>query len=161
VARRSRARVLASVERALRIEVLSPDDRAAWENAVRAFRGARAAIDSDAANDWKLPADALAKAADARKQREAELRSALEKAMVVAKAPKKVDEVFSGDLELAMFPTRTGWLGFATTDAGAIAYPRRPARRAKTSRRHCSSLRPHASRRRGACACARTARGAR
>jgi hypothetical protein len=66
VARRSRTRVLASVERSSRIELLAAGERARWEAALRSYRSAREAIDAEAANDWKLPADALARTTAAR-----------------------------------------------------------------------------------------------
>ncbi len=127
VARRSRTRVLASVERTSRIEELSSADRARWEAAVRAYRAAREAIDADAASDWKLPSDALARANDARKQREQELHAALESAMAVltratrdgdagasvATTPRTTERIAPGDLELVIHPGARDWVVFA------------------------------------------------
>ena len=121
VARRSRTRVLASVERALRIELLSGGDRAKWEIAVRAYRGAREAIDAEAAGDWKLPADALARATEARQERERALRASLESAMAVLThgSPDQAagageEPALAGDLEIVVHPGKTGWIAFAT-----------------------------------------------
>ena len=120
VARRSRTRVLASVERSLRIEELSSGDRARWEAAVRAFRSAREAIDADAASDWKLPADALRRAMEVRKQREQELHVALESAMAVLTRAARADAeaaqkepIAAGDLELVIHPGTKDWIVFA------------------------------------------------
>lgn len=121
VARRSRTRVLASVERGLRIERLAPQDRARWEAAVHAYRAARDAIDNEAASDWKLAADALAKVTAARKERETALRVALESAMAViaesgaaepSAAPKP------GDLDLVIHPGRKTFHAFAVDAEG-------------------------------------------
>lgn len=127
VARRSRTRVLASVERALRIELLGVEDRARWENAVRSYRSAREAIDAEAAGDWKLPADALARTTEARKEREHALRVSLEGAMAVLTrasreptagagddAGTSEERVPAGDLELLVHPAIQGWIAFAT-----------------------------------------------
>lgn len=116
VARRSRARVLASVERALRIERLAPQDRARWEAAVFAYRTARDAIDTEAAADWKLAADALAKVTAARKERETALRVALESAMAVIAESSAVEPGVApaaGDLDLVIHPGRTTFHAFA------------------------------------------------
>lgn len=129
---RSRTRVLASVERALRIELLPPPERARWEAAVRSYRAAREALDADAAGDWKLPADALGRATQARKQREHALRTALEGALAVvstssstsapARAPSE-DVRRPDDLDLLVHPGRKGWLAFASDGTGTTAHP--------------------------------------
>lgn len=116
VARRSRTRVLASVERALRIERLTPQDRVRWEAAVHAYRTARDAIDSEAASDWKLAADALARVTAARKERETALRVALESAMAViaeSDAPPQNAAPAKGDLDLVIHPGRRTFHAFA------------------------------------------------
>jgi len=127
VARHSRARVLAGVERALRIERLAPAERLKWDEAVGAFNTARGALDTAAADDWKLAADDLSKAVDARKDRERELRGALESAMAVlaTKAAPSSDDVGplgAGDVELVVHPVRTGWTAIARDAAGIVAY---------------------------------------
>jgi hypothetical protein len=127
VARRSRTRVLASVERTSRIGELSSSDRERWEAAVRAYRSARQAIDADAANDWKLPTDALTRAHDARKQREQDLHAALESAMAVltratrdgdagaspTESARTTPPIAQGDLELVIHPGAKDWIVFA------------------------------------------------
>lgn len=129
VARRSIARGLESVPRALRIERLAPKERDAWDAEVRAYRAARRAIDEEAANDWKLPREELARATEARRERERELRAALERAMAVLARESDRDEpkLAEGDLEIAIHPDRDGWLAFATdakgTSGHAVAAP--------------------------------------
>ena len=142
VARRSRTRILASIERALRIELLGRDERARWETAIRSYRSAREAIDAEAASDWKLPADALAAATATRKERERALRVSLEGAMAVltpalpagvpatpASDGAQVERVGGGDLELVIHPGKQGWIAFAT-DGSATTSHRVPAPRA-------------------------------
>jgi hypothetical protein len=129
VARRSRTRVLAGVERALRIELLGAADRTRWEAAVKAYRSAREATDAEAADDWKLPADALARTTEARKEREKAVRVALEGAMaVLTHAPRDGGEepIAPGDLELVIHPGRKDWIAF-TADATKTTSHRVPA----------------------------------
>lgn len=132
VARRSRTRVLVGVERALRIELLGAADRTRWEAAVKAYRAAREAIDAEAADDWKLPADALARTTEARKERENAVRVALEGAMaVLTNAPRDPrdageEPIAPGDLELVIHPGRKDWIAFAA-DAAKTTSHRVPA----------------------------------
>jgi tetratricopeptide (TPR) repeat protein len=128
--RRAQGRVLAGVERALRLEQLSPAERARWEEAVRAYRSARAAIDAEASNDWKLPADALARTASARAARGRALRSSLEAALAVLARPSAtrsggdggaVDALDPGVLELDIHPDMHGFVTIASAAFGASA----------------------------------------
>lgn len=126
-AKRAQARVLASVEGAARIERLDAPERAAWEEAVRAFRAARAAMDAEAAGDWKLPADRLAKVSKTRSARERELRSAIESAMTVLerfRPPMKrvTDEVSHGTIELDIHPDIDGFVAIARYDRTGTAF---------------------------------------
>lgn len=126
VARRSRARVLAGVERALRIASLSPAERARWNVAVRTFRSARAALDSAAADDWRLPADALRRALEERRGRERELREGLEAVMAVLsrRAGPDADKprIVAGEIDLVVHPARQGWVAIAQDEHGARAW---------------------------------------
>jgi tetratricopeptide (TPR) repeat protein len=126
LARRSRTRLLASVERALRIELLGKDDRRRWEAAVRSYRSAREAIDAEAAGDWKLPADALARTTDARKERERALRVALEAAMAVLTGTPRSgateEPIGVGDLEIVIHPGRKEWVAFASDASGTTSH---------------------------------------
>lgn len=130
-AQRAQARVLAGAARALRIEELSPPERARWEEAVRAFRTARAAIDAEAAEDWKLPQDALRRAIATRADREAELRTALETALAVLEqhgvSPKVANAssaaaVPSGVLEVDIYPDLHGFVAIAVDDHEASTH---------------------------------------
>jgi tetratricopeptide (TPR) repeat protein len=128
--RRAHGRVLSSVERGLRLEQLAPRERAKWEDAIRAWRTARAAIDAEAAGDWKLPADALARASRARMDRERELRSALESALsVLARASNdrvvrnKPEPDEPGVLEIDIYPDVRGFVVLANeANAGSSSH---------------------------------------
>ncbi|MBX3186828.1 MAG: CHAT domain-containing protein [Labilithrix sp.] len=149
VARRSRARVLASVERSLRIERLGAEARARWEAAVRSYRAEREALDADAAGDWKLAADALAKKGEARRERERAIRAALEQAMAVLSsgAPDVEPEarVANGDLDLSIHPTRKGWVALAASEDRVTAH-RVPAPGASAAELAAALLDPVAAR---------------
>jgi CHAT domain-containing protein len=125
VAERALARVLSSALSGLRLERLTPTERAQWEDAVRAYRTARAALDAEAANDWKLPADALARAVRVRSERERDLRSALERAITLLHAresavPKPGPS--EAALELDLFPDREGFVAIAKRSGKTFAY---------------------------------------
>lgn len=149
VARRSRTRLLASVERALRIEMLGRDDRARWEEAVRSYRSAREGIDAEAAGDWKLPSDALARVTEARKEREHALRTALEAAMAVltrtSHEPSSDEPIGAGDLELVLHPGRNTWMVLAS-DASKTTSHRVPEPNAPRETLAAALLEPIASR---------------
>jgi hypothetical protein len=123
VAERAHARVLASSLSAVRLERLTPPERVRWEDAVRSFRTARAAIDADAANDWKLPADALARAVSARAERERDLRAALEGAMTLVggRTPERARRS-SPSIELDIYPDLDGFVGIVKHEGSAITY---------------------------------------
>lgn len=128
-AQRAQGRLLASVERSLRLEALAPTDRAKWEDVVRAYRAARSAIDADAANDWKLPADQLAKTTAARVDKDRELRAALESAVSVLNdkvsdnTPSERDEPPRdvGVLDLDVFPDLKGFIAIANETAARVS----------------------------------------
>ncbi len=127
--RRSQTRVLASVERGLRLERLPALERAKWEDAVHAFRTARAAIDADAANDWKLPADALKRATVARADRERALRASLEDAMSLLSSSSKrtspapsLDTIAPGVVEIDLYPDLGGFVAIAVDARGGTSF---------------------------------------
>lgn len=128
VARRSRARVLSGVARGLRIASLAPEERGAWEAAVRIFRTERAALDEAAANDWKLPADDVKRVMEVRKDRDRAIRETLEKAMSVLSRNARVEDagadppLAAGDLEIVVHPVTDGWTAIARDASGATAY---------------------------------------
>lgn len=79
--RAARARAARSLAVASSVDALDADARARWDRAVADYRAARAAIDDDAASDWKRPGVSLPLVLEARRAALAELRSALERAI--------------------------------------------------------------------------------
>lgn len=120
-ARHARARIVSAVQREGRIGALASKDRAEWEASLGAYRREREALDSDAAGDWKLPADTLTRARVTRKAREAKLRASLDSAFAVlgrageAEPPEALRPPRDGEVVLVMHPVRGGWAVFAAT----------------------------------------------
>lgn len=120
VARASRARVLAGLEKAARLEGLNDLDRVRWENAIGAYRDARTTIDAEAKDDWKLPRDEVRRARASRQRRENELRAALDNAFAVLGASAEPEDrdalpAKSEDLTVVYHPIRKGWVGLVAT----------------------------------------------
>lgn len=83
VARRSRARTIAALRWADRVAALAPDARRRWDEALAAYRSAREAIASEARKDWTLTAADLQSKLAARREREAAIASAFERALAL------------------------------------------------------------------------------
>jgi tetratricopeptide (TPR) repeat protein len=119
VVRWARSRVLAALHRANYLESLSPSDRARWESAIGSYQKARAQLDAAAADDWKLPARALAEARLARRDRELQLRQTLDRAYSLfgqgGVRPQTPPAPAEGELVLAYFPVPRGWVGLSAT----------------------------------------------
>jgi tetratricopeptide (TPR) repeat protein len=115
-ARRARARLLARVEGSLRLERLDSAARATWADRLGQYVRARAELDADSAHDWELSADKLARARAARASRADDLRRLLDDALAaLPQAPLEAQprRPAPGELQLAYFPSRDGWTGFA------------------------------------------------
>ena len=80
-ARRARRRVLAGLEGARRMECGDGVDGQAWSEAVDRYARERAAIDAEAALDWKLPVAELGAVRERREAREKAARGELEKVL--------------------------------------------------------------------------------
>ncbi len=146
-ARRSRSRSLASVQWAAQVETLSAERRALWYETLEVYRTQRDAIDAEAREDWKLPADRLARAVAARIAAKAELQADLEKILAALLADAEqgdrhdrpstggndLPQPEPGELFLVYHPIRRGWVGFAITASGTAHHvlgaldPRAPA----------------------------------
>ncbi len=128
--RRARARFLASLRRIDQLARLNSEQRGRWEKAMGSYRRARAALDAEAAEDWRLPADQLARVQAARSSRARALRSDLDRGFALLgertlgpPAPPQ-----PGELILAYFPLGSTWLGFAATQTGVRALELEPFR---------------------------------
>lgn len=129
VARRSRVRVIETIDYVVRVGTLDAAARVRWEAALRTYRSAREAIDSEAAGDWRLPGDGLARATESRKQRETELRVALESAMSVITGAARsgtdaraAEPIAPQDLELVVHPGKKDWYAFAADATTTTAH---------------------------------------
>ena len=129
VVRSSRARVVAGLAQRARLEGSSNDDRARWEKALGAFRTARAALDTEAKDDWKLPRAEAARARGARDGREAELRAALDATFAVfasagrAREGARLPALPRDATTLAFHPVRSGWVGIVADSSGVTTFP--------------------------------------
>lgn len=128
VARSSRARVVTALAHRARVEGLGTDDRARWEASLGTFRGARAALDAEARDDWRLPRLEAARARAAREAREAELRAALDAAFARFAGARSADETLRlpplppAALTVAFHPVRRGWVGLAADHSGVTSF---------------------------------------
>ncbi len=128
-ARRSRARVLATIEWTSRLGALDPERRARWQASLAAYRRAREAIDAEAAADWKLSATRLAAVLAERGRAEERLRSMLDQGLATlrpapvseAPAPHALPVPRGGEVFLVYHPSPSGWVGFAIAERGVVA----------------------------------------
>ncbi|MFZ4737201.1 MAG: CHAT domain-containing protein [Bradymonadia bacterium] len=120
VARAGRGQALRALDARLRVGALDADRRARFESALAAWRGLRDALDREAAGDWALPADALARALRERTSRRVELEASLDRALaVLGPAPQSaLAPLAPGVLLLGLFPGLRGTWSFAADEAG-------------------------------------------
>jgi hypothetical protein len=127
VARLRRVRALVAMAQSARLDGLGPDDRRRWDQALATYRAGRAALEEEARDDWKLPADALARARESRRAREQRLRALLDDAQQIlygsaaAPAASALGWPRSGELYVAYVPGERGWLALLATSAGVVA----------------------------------------
>lgn len=132
VARDARSRTLRSLRRADRLAALDEGERTRWREAMAAYVRARDQLAAQAAEDWMLPADALAPTRAARETLAADLRRTLDGAFSVldrAAQPEASGRRHrpTGETQLLFFPThedghvRAHWLVFAESDRGLQA----------------------------------------
>lgn len=120
VVRLARVRVLRALERGDRLAHLPVEKRARWEEAIGAFRREREALNAIAAGDWRLSTVELEEVLHQRRELEDRLASALDAAFAVLEPDRtRGAELFrkpeAGEVLLAYFPSKEGWLGFAAS----------------------------------------------
>ncbi|MEL7450381.1 MAG: hypothetical protein AAFN78_14295, partial [Pseudomonadota bacterium] len=115
LARRSRSRVLASLDVTERIAALQPYERLQWEAALAQYKTLREELDEKAGSAWMLPADELARLTAQNQQAEAQLRRIVDDAVASLDLSGPVDAapVSPGELVLALHPLPEGWAVFA------------------------------------------------
>jgi hypothetical protein len=102
------------------VGALDAERRARFDSALGTWRGLRDALDREAAGDWALPADALARVLRERTARRTELQASLDRALAVL-GPAQGNEVAPlapGVLLLGLFPGVRGLWSFAADAAG-------------------------------------------
>jgi tetratricopeptide (TPR) repeat protein len=126
VARHARSRMLRQLKRSGRLEELTQDQRETWERLLTDYQEKRAALNEQAKDDWKLPADQLRSVRAARKGKAEDLKKLLDKAFLILKDPaerpgEEPPPLRPGELILAYHPLSHGrWIGFAA-DGEAVA----------------------------------------
>ena len=130
-ARRGRHRVLAGLEASRRVARLGAGDRARWDDAAFRYARERAAIDEEAARDWKLAIAELGPVQGERRSREVALRAALEELLSVLAsgdqarpsaptfAPAPLEP---GELILLFHAAALGWTGIAADASGVTTF---------------------------------------
>ncbi|WP_437279181.1 CHAT domain-containing protein [Sorangium sp. So ce375] len=128
VARRGRARLLATSQWLSERDALPPDERARWEDALSRYRRGRAALEAELANvHWDEPASTLDRVVAGYQDGQDRLRADLERdapGLRRLRASGKGVERISpapGELVLVYHPVEEGWAGFALTNAGVTA----------------------------------------
>ncbi|MEM9384457.1 MAG: CHAT domain-containing protein [Pseudomonadota bacterium] len=132
VARAARSRTLRSLRRSDRLAALDEDERAQWQAAMSAYVRARDQLAGEVAEDWMLPADALAPTRAARETLAIDLRRTLDGAFAVLDrlpGPEAGEKRLRppGATQLLFFSTHEDgtdyarWLAFAESDEGLEA----------------------------------------
>jgi tetratricopeptide (TPR) repeat protein len=127
-ARWSRARALRVLQVSDRVEALPPEKRRAWETSLADYRERRAALATEAADDWRRPKDELermiAKRQDAQKALSASLDASL--ARLAPSTPRSADSALPtpkpGELVVVYFPSSEGWFAFTVDREGVGVY---------------------------------------
>ncbi len=123
LARRSRARILAALQRSQRLASLAPEERRAWDAALSEYRLRRDTLATASAEDWRLPADRLRRVGEERLATRRQLDELLDRAFALldrgrtragtaSRAPR------AGEVLLAFHPLPQGEVGFAADARG-------------------------------------------
>jgi tetratricopeptide (TPR) repeat protein len=125
-ARRSLARALSALAWPARLDAAPDDVRRAWYTAVSTYHQQRTSYELEAADDWKLPADRMARRRDERGRRDAAARALLDEALASLGARGEQTlaplALLPGELVIIYHPIPSGWIGFAIDRDGATAH---------------------------------------
>ena len=126
VARRSRSRALRGLRRGDRLAALTPEEQERWDRASREYLELRDRLDAEADDDWRLPADQLARAHQRRGTQRRQLRGILDRALTVldARSPGHRDPLpplSEDETVLAYHPLAEGWVAFAAAGGDVAA----------------------------------------
>ncbi len=132
IARRARARALASLRWTDRVAALHGDDRVRWDRAMAAYRSGRAALEAAAGDYWKLTAPDLAQAVSKQREAQTRLTRQLDEAISALyggalPGAEALPEPGPGELMLVYHTTDRGLVGFAVTRGGTLAKELPPA----------------------------------
>lgn len=125
VARAARARIVRSVAHVRSPATSDGPERERWESALGAYRAARASLEREAADEWKLARDERTRRHAERDARDAALRADLERALAMLHATgapwqdeSALDPLPDDATTLAFHPVRQGWVALVH-DGGA------------------------------------------
>ncbi len=126
VARRASSRYLRSLRRFVRVEHLSAEERASWDQALAKRQALREELDRAVAGAWRLSGEelgtALAGWSRALRGQVAELDELLaELGGSVGRGPEPLPRPDPGEVILAYYPLAEDWVGFAADAQGAVA----------------------------------------
>jgi hypothetical protein len=125
VARRSRARIRAALERGERLAALSPDERRAWDERIGSYTAQRQRFVAAADEDWKLSADRLRALQAQREATKKTFDQMLDDAFALLdreRAPRRAPrQPAQGELILAYHPLPRGIAAFAADRGGLQA----------------------------------------
>lgn len=126
LARRSRSRALRSLRREERLTGLDAGERQRWDAAIAAYQAERESLAASAADDWRLPSDALARLGTEREAQKRQIALILDDAFAVldrhapeAEAPLTPA---AGETVLLYQPLPEGWVGFSHNSEGVAAH---------------------------------------
>ena len=118
VARATRARAGADLTLLTSHASERPSAREARASAVAELTKAREALLTEAEHDWELPADAAARAREARAEKALRTTALYEehlRSLDAAATPLEVPALAPGEVELVIHPTLDGWVALAVT----------------------------------------------
>jgi len=116
--RRDRSRLLYQLAIRDRLTRLKPAEQQAWDLALSGYRRLRDSIDQEAARQWQLPLDQVARAKESRAAQLVRAQQALDRAVAGLgdfgdQAGRSLSPPGKGEVILAYHPLPKGWVRFA------------------------------------------------